>query len=176
MLTTIHQVSVRTVVISLVALLATAAAFGQDHPKADGSPVKWPSFESALESAKDSGKIILIDVFSPTCPWCRKMQAEVYTDKQLQNYLYSTFEIGRIDISIDSDTVNFKGYELSSAQLGAGFGATGTPTTIFMEPSGEYITRLPGYHGLDDFREVLKYVGSGSYKDMSFEEYLEGKE
>ena len=175
MLTTIHQISVRTV-FSLVALLATGAALGQDHPKANGAPVEWPSFESALESAKDTGKIVLIDVFAPTCPWCRKMQAEVYTDRQLQNYLYSTFEIGRIDISIDSDTVNFKGYELSSAQLGAGFGASGTPTTIFMEPSGEYITRLPGYHGLDDFREVLKYVGSGSYKDMSFTDYLEVEE
>ncbi|MCH8122003.1 MAG: thioredoxin fold domain-containing protein [Bacteroidetes bacterium] len=176
MLTTNHQIFRRSVTISLVALVVIGAAFGQDQNVADGSPVRWPSFETALKSAKDSGKIVLIDVFAPTCPWCRKMQAEVYTDEKLQAYLYSTFEIGRIDISIEADTVIFKGYELSSAQLGAGFGASGTPTTIFMEPSGEYITRLPGYHGLEDFRDVLKYVGSESYRDMSFADYLEIKE
>lgn len=160
----------------LASALNTVSSYGQAERIADGTPVMWPGFEAALEAAENSGKMILIDVFAPTCPWCRKMQAEVYTDKDLQQYLYEHFELGRIDISIDSDTVRFKGYELSSAQLGSGFGATGTPTTIFMLPNGDYITRLPGYHGLDDFRDVLVYVGSESYKDMSFTDYLETKE
>ena len=47
---------------------------------ANGDPVEWPSFEGALEAAAKTGKTVLIDVFAPTCPWCRKMQAEVYTD------------------------------------------------------------------------------------------------
>ncbi len=148
------------------------SGFAQDRPIPDGSPVEWPSFNNALDAASESGRIIVIDIFSPTCGWCRKMQKEVYTDVDLQSYLYGTFEIGRIDLSIADDTISFKGYDLSSAQLAAAFGATGTPTTIFLEPDGDYITRLPGFHELEEFLDVLRFIGSQSFREMSFSDYL----
>jgi len=112
-------------------------------------------------------------VYADTCPWCRKLQSEIYTQAELQSYVYDTFELGRIDIGISNDTLTYKGFTLSSAELGAGFGATGTPTTIFLEPNGTYITRLPGFHQYDEFFQVLKFVGSESFRDMSFADYLE---
>ena len=148
---------------------------GQDRAVPDGSLVNWPTFEEALVAASENDRIILIDVYSPRCPWCRKVQNEVYTDKEFQKYLYETFELGRIDITVDTDTVSFKEFELSSAQLGAGLGATGTPTTIFLESNGDYITRLPGFHVLDEFFDVLKFIGSESFREMSFEEFMEEK-
>ncbi len=163
------------VVVGLISFLSSNPSLGQTQPVPDGQLVTWPSFAAALDAAKESNRIVLIDVYSPTCPWCRKTQKEVYTDVELQTYLYETFELGRIDISINTDTILFKSYELTSAQLGAGFGATGTPTTIFLDPSGEYITRLPGYHERDEFIDVLKFIGSESFKDMSFADYLEAK-
>lgn len=162
-------------VVGLISIFGRAAALAQPAPVPDGQAVVWPSFEKALEAAKNSERIVLLDVYSPTCPWCRKIQKEIYTDMELQTYIYETFELGRIDISINTDTISFKEYELTSAQLGAGFGATGTPTTIFLDSNGDYITRLPGYHELDEFFDVLKYVGSQSFKEMSFDDYLDAK-
>jgi thioredoxin-related protein len=164
------------ILIGCMILLLVDNSMGQDRPKPDGSPVTWPAFTEALGAAKASGRIVLIDVYSPSCPWCRKIQKEIYTDRALQEYLYDTFELGRIDISVNTDTVSFKNYQLSSAQLGAGFGATGTPTTIFLEPDGDYITRLPGYHELAEFMSVLQWIGSESYQEMSFEDFLQAKE
>jgi len=166
----------RVMAIALIAMHGSIGAQAQERPEPDGSPVNWPSFASALNAASTSGRIILIDVFSPTCPWCRKSQREVYTDPDLQRYLYDNFELGRIDISIDTDSISFRNYTLSSAELGAGFGATGTPTTVFLEPNGDYIARLPGYHDLDEFRDVLRFIGSRSFREMSFSEYLQAKE
>ncbi len=167
------HIAARLTLPSLTSVMFVTISAGQNRAVADGSLVEWPTFEEALVAASESGRIILIDVFSPTCPWCRKMQHEVYTDKKLQQYLYATFELGRIDITINTDTVSYKDYRLSSAHLGAGFGATGTPTTIFLESTGDYITRLPGFHALDEFFDVLKFVGSESFREMSFEEFME---
>ncbi len=154
-------------------LLVLSPVITRAQPVADGLPVDWPAFPVALEKAVASGKIILIDVYVDTCPWCKKLQSEIYTRVELQSYVYETFELGRINIGIDDDALTYKGYTLSSAELGAGFGATGTPTTIFLEADGNYITRLPGFHEYEEFFQVLRFVGSESFRDMSFAEFLE---
>ncbi len=135
--------------------------------------IEWPSFDSAIAAASKSGKIVLIDIFSPTCGWCRKLQTTVYTQSDIQTYMRESFELGRLDITVSDDTISYKGYSLSSAQLGAGFGATGTPTTIFLSPEGEYITRLPGFHEHDELFDVMKFIGTESFREMSFIEYQE---
>lgn len=138
----------------------------------DDNQIVWPTFEAAFEAAAESDKIVLIDVWSRTCGWCRKQQTEVYTQAELQQIIDDYFVIGRIDIDVANDTISFRGYDLSSAELAAGLGASGTPTTIFMEPSGSYITRLAGFHPYDDFRNVLEFIGTEAFRDMPFEEYL----
>ena len=157
----------------LVSMGHSPSVCAQDSLEPQVDMITWPTFHQALDAAVGSGKIILIDVYTETCPWCRKLQSEIYTQEELQNYVYDTFELGRIDIGINDDTLSYKGYTLSSAQLGAGFGATGTPTTIFLEPDGSYITRLPGFHAYDEFFQVLKFVGSEAFRDMSFADFLE---
>lgn len=160
-------------VAALFTLITTSAVIAQDKLEPQVDQITWPSFSDALQRAAGNEKIILIDVYADTCPWCRKLQSEIYTQAELQSYVYDTFELGRIDIGISNDTLTYKGFTLSSAELGAGFGATGTPTTIFLEPNGTYITRLPGFHQYDEFFQVLKFVGSESFRDMSFADYLE---
>lgn len=161
---------------TLAFLTGGTSIYAQDAPVADGSMVDWPTFNAALDAAAKSERIVLIDIYSPSCGWCRKLQTEIYTRTELQTYIYDTFELGQLDITVASDTVQFRGYAMSSAELGAGFGATGTPTTIFLESDGEYITRLPGFHKFDEFLDVLKFVGSRAFRDMSYTEYLDAQE
>lgn len=157
-------------------LLLTPAVFAQNPAtgqSADLAPMlEWPSFPAALNAAKDSNRIVMVDVWSRNCGWCRKQQTEVYTQPDLQAYLLDTFELGRLDIDQDSDTLSYRGYTLSSQMLSAGFGATATPTTIFLEPDGTYITRLAGFHAYEDFFDVIRFIGSQSFRQMSFEDFL----
>lgn len=138
--------------------------------------IEWPSFKEAFVNAGESNKIVLIDVWSPTCGWCRKLQSEVYTRRELQKFVFDHFEIGRINLDITDDSLTFRGYTLSSQMLAGGLGASGTPTTIFLEADGAYITRLQGFHAHDDFFDVLKFVGSESFRKMSFEDFLLSEE
>jgi thioredoxin-related protein len=137
------------------------------------APFVWPSFDDAVAAAARSGKPILIDIYAPGCGWCRKMQAEVYGTAEIQAYVKTHFEYGRLNID-DAETQHlFKDYELTSQQLGYALGAQGTPTTVFLETNGDYITRLDGFWDLDGFGKAVRYIGSGAYLQQGYEEYLE---
>jgi thioredoxin-related protein len=178
----VHTVAARVVlVLATLAILAIPSS-AQTNATADDAPelapqLEWPAFPDALEAAIASERIVLVDVWSRTCGWCRKQQEEVYTQPDLQTYLLDTFELGRLDIDQASDTLSYRGYTMSSQMLSAGFGATATPTTIFLEPDGQYITRLQGFHAYEDYFDVLRFIGSESFREMSFEDFMasEGK-
>ncbi len=166
--------------ISFAALLAVtfvgiARSANAQAPEELAPQLEWPSFPEALDRAAESGKIVLIDIWSVNCGWCRKLQSEVYTQPDLQEFVLSTFELGRLNIDLQSDSVAYRGYTLSSQMLSAGLGATATPTTIFLEPGGGYITRLQGFHAYQDFFDVLRFVGSESFREMSFEDFMQSE-
>lgn len=159
--------------LALTAVPVLAQPEGEAATTTELAPqLEWPAFPDALEAAASSERIVLVDVWSRTCGWCRKQQEEVYTQPDLQAFLLENFELGRLDIDQDSDTLSYRGYTMSSQMLSAGFGATATPTTIFLEPDGQYITRLQGFHAYEDFFNVLRFIGSESFREMSFEDFM----
>ena len=172
-------------VLKCLAILVLFGAFGTNLVQAQAPvaelskelapQIEWPAFNDAFEAAKESKKIVLIDVWSSTCSWCRKQQTEVYTQPDLQKFLFENFELGRLNLDVTDDTLSFRGYTLSSQMLAGGLGATGTPTTVFMETDGGYITRLQGFHAYQDFFDVLRFIGTESFRDMSFEEFMAEK-
>ena len=114
-------------------------------------------------------------MYASWCPWCAKLQSEVYTRADIQEYLSEYFEIARLNIEEAGDAIHFKGFTLNSAELAAGLGAEATPTTVFLTPNGDYITRVPGFVEADEFARVLKYIGSGAYREESYKAYRAGK-
>ncbi len=133
--------------------------------------VPWVPFENAVDKAEISGKKVLVDIFSPSCSWCRKMQQEAYTDSMILGYIATHFETARLDIEVLDDSLSYRDLSLSSGQLAYGFGASGTPTTVFLMPNGDYITRLPGYAPTDEFLKVLKYIATDAFLNMSFGDF-----
>ncbi len=130
------------------------------------TPIEWPTFDHAVSAADKSGKRILVDIYAPWCGWCRKMQADVYTNETLVQFVRENFEIGRLNLD-DGETVHdFLDWQLTSQELGAALGAAGTPTTVFLEPDGTYIDRVPGYATLEAFGEIVRFIASGAYQNV----------
>lgn len=130
---------------------------------ANNTPFEWPSFDEAVVTGKREAKPILIDVYAPWCGWCAKMQQEVYGNTTLTAYVQENFAYGRLNIDDSETRHDFMGYSLTSQELGYGLGASATPTTVFLDSEGAYITRLEGFRDLASFGEVLRYIASGTY-------------
>ena len=154
-----------------VAVVFSFEVVAQPASQASAPAIDWMTFQEALNAAEVSGRPLLVDVYAPWCPWCAKLQAEVYTRADVREYLGEHFEIARLNIDEEEDVIEFKGYTLTSAELAAGLGAEATPTTVFLSSTGDYITRVPGFVDAEEFVKVLRYLGSGAYRKQSYQAF-----
>lgn len=159
--------------LSLAVLLPRAArAQSSLFDPAIMAPIGWQRVEEAMAAATQSGKKVLIDISAPWCPWCRRMQQEVYSDSAVVAYLKAYFEYARLNGEDTTRKLTFRGYELSEAELAMALGLTGYPTTVFLDADGTYITRVPGFIPTETFLQILRFIGSEAYRTQSFEEFV----
>jgi len=140
-------------------------------PAGDAAPaVHWRDLDDALAEAKSSNKIIVADVYTDWCGWCKRMDRDTYSKPDVQAYLDKSFVPVKLNAEADTRVHYAKG-EYSYRELAAGFGINSYPTTLFLAPDGKHLASAPGYMKAADFLSVLRYFGDGHYKNQSFKEY-----
>lgn len=150
-------------IVLLIALVFTAFA-------GDKSPLAWKSFDAGLAEAKKANKKVLVDVYTDWCKWCKVMDVNTYSDEKVVEYLGKQFVVVRMNAE-SSERVTYMGKKSTAMQLAGTFGVDGYPATVFLEPDGEMITRVPGYVTADRFAPILKFIGESAYKKMTWDEY-----
>lgn len=153
----------------LLLLLVPVAAAQDASVPAEG--LSWKPFEQAVQAADEKEKYVLIDIYAPWCGWCSKMQKEVYTDEEVQTYLDEHFVLTRLDASARQKEHTFRGRTMKAPQLANALGMRGTPTTVFLRSDGTYLARRPGFVPVEDFLQMLRFIGSDAHEEQSFEEY-----
>ena len=103
--------------------------------------------EPALETAKVQGKPVFVYARSQDCGYCKKFEAETFTNKTVIKTLNENFILVSIDVyKQKSERINFRVY--------------GTPTEIFLDKNGMELKRIPGYTEtqpfLDTINEIIK--------------------
>ncbi len=163
---------------ALLAVLAAApGAAAQAHPGGgvDASAIPddapgWRPMGDAIAAARADSTLLLVHTYAVWCGWCARLDRDVYADDAVQAYLDEHFEVTRLDIE-SPDSVAFFGGAVPMRELGQALGVSGTPTTVFFDADGTYLTRLPGYAPLDTFLAVLRYVREGAYATEAFEDF-----
>lgn len=129
------------------------------------------SFSDGMNAAKSSGKKIVIDIFSGSDSWSKKMDSEVFTNSAVQSALS-----GFVFIKLDADGTgkyDYNGKQYSAKDLSSLFGGTGYPTFVFLNPDGSVIkfkyngsevSYLSGFIGASDFAEMLSFFSQDKYK------------
>ena len=121
----------------LTAMVATAA------------DVKWEKqYVKVLEQSKKDKKLVMVDVFTEWCGWCKKLDKDVYSNKEVAEALAKNFVA--IKLNPEESTKNKK--------VAAKFQVNGFPTIIFLDSNGKELSKIGGYVPADEFLKRLNEV------------------
>lgn len=147
-------------------------AMKSNHNEGSVEKIKWYSYNEGIKKATLEKKPVVIDFYTDWCTYCKKMEAETYSEKKVYNYLNEKF----VTIKVNAESKNkikFDGKEMTEQELAMGFGVNSYPTVFFMESEKNTIGTAPGYIEAPQFYAISTYVGSNAYKTMTLEKYRE---
>lgn len=125
-------------VVAFVALATTARA-----------GVDWQSnYDDAMAKAKKEKKLVMVDVYTDWCGWCKKLDKDVYSKPEIQAKLQKNF----IAVKINPEK-NQKNREVAER-----FGVRGYPNIVFVDATGKKLYQQPGYSPADEFGKTLDEV------------------
>src|SRR6185295_7853223 len=95
--------------LSCVALFLVLSREG--NAQAEGhlaGPIKWMTFEEAVEKSKTEKRKIFIDVYTDWCGWCKVMDKNTFPDPEVARLLNEKFYPVKLDAEQTAD-ITFRG-------------------------------------------------------------------
>jgi thioredoxin-related protein len=143
--------------------------------------IKWYTIEEAVELNKKKKKKFIIDLYTDWCGWCKKMDANTFTDPVIAAYMNENFYPVKFDAE-SSEPVTVNGQEFvnpnpgkrrSSHQFAIALlnGKMSYPSFAFLDQEVKLITVLPGYNPPEKLEPVLHFIAEEAYKEESFQEF-----
>jgi thioredoxin-related protein len=105
-------------------------------------------FDRALAAARDAKKIVMVDVYTDWCGWCKKLDRDTYSNKTVQEKVIKDF------IAVKINPEKSQKY----AQLAREFGTRGYPHIVFLDSTGKKIHEIGGYQPANQFSQELEAV------------------
>lgn len=152
----------------------SSAALAQETHE---GPVKWMSFEQAIEKSKTEKRKIFIDVYTDWCGWCKVMDKNTFSEAQIAKILNEKFYPVKLDAEQKEDIV-FSGttfkfvpsgnkgtHQLAMALLN---NQLAYPTVVFLDEEFRMIQPLQGYQKVDEFHKIAQFIGEDHYKTMKW--------
>ncbi len=142
----------RTPVAASLALLvlATAPSCGRGggsaaHESRPGSGVAFASldYDEALSRAKGERKLVMLDVYTDWCGWCKKLDRDVFADARVAAALRDV-----VPIKVNAE----KGGE----DVARRFSVQGFPTVLFVDATGALVHRIDGYVNADEMLRTIE--------------------
>lgn len=146
--------------IGLVALMLFSiswSGFAQEQ-------IEWLKFEDAVAKNQENPKMILVDVYTDWCGWCKKMDKDTFTDSTVISFVNEGFYAVKLNAEDTKRTFDFMGKEYSEAQMAAAMRVNSYPNFVLIDPSLQNITQIPGYRGPSDFLEALDYMAKNGFR------------
>lgn len=162
-------------IISVLAIFISVLANAQEK-------VKWYSITEAIELNKQEPRMMVIDVFTDWCGWCKRMDANTFSNPVIAEYMNKNFYPvkmngeGKEDITIGDKTYRFvesgsRGYhELAAAILQ---GRLSYPSIAFLNPSLQIVQVVPGYKTASQFEKYLAFFNEQAYETQTFMQFAE---
>jgi len=128
-----------------------------------------------ISQAKQTNKHLLILLGQTGCSYCKKMKKFVLNDKDVKPYLKNDFLFEYVDIK-EKGIVTFKEFKGSKREFSKSIGQKFYPSSIFLDSNYNIIYAQPGVIRKERFLLTLEFIKSKSYKEKTFQDYVDEKE
>ncbi len=142
--------------------------------------IKWYSISEAVQLASQEPRIMVIDVYTDWCGWCKRLDATTFADPEVAALMNKHFypvkldAEGKDDILIGDKVYKFvdngrRGYHEVAAVVTNG--RLVYPTISYLSDRGAVLKVAPGYQDAASFKIYLEYFSGGAYKEQDFDDY-----
>jgi thiol-disulfide isomerase/thioredoxin len=128
----------------LTELTAQAAVSAPEAGQAAARPkaITWRSYEEGVAQAQKEGKRTLVDFMADWCGYCRKMDADTYSNASVIA-LSGRYVFARVNVDQQGDVARK-------------YGVTGLPTALVLDSGGREIARVIGYVPPQEFLKQVQ--------------------
>lgn len=113
----------------------SADATGMDIARPVPSTITWErDLDSACEEAGGQRGIVIVDVYTDWCPWCKKMDQVIYSDR-------SVAALGAHDVFVKANAEDHGSGQAIAHQ----FGVNRYPTTLLIDRKGKLLDTIHGF-------------------------------
>ena len=141
----------------LFSVLLSVTAEAQDQ-------INWLKFEEAIAANAENPKMLLVDVYTDWCGWCKKMDKETFTDPKVIAHINSNFYAVKMNAEDTKRTFEFMGKEYTEATMAAAMRVRSYPNFVIIEPKLQNIAQLPGYRQPEAFLAGLTELVEKAFK------------
>lgn len=180
----------RVLLFALAMMAISPAMMAKKDPPAPktaapAEEIHWiTSVEELQAKMQQAPKKVLVDMYTNWCGWCKKMDADTYTNPALVKYVNNNYYALKLDAE-RRDTIHYQGrdfffapeyktngfaLELMKDFLAKG-GQMSYPQTVFMLENFQSPTPVPGYRTVAEMETFLTYFGDNMFRRKSWDEY-----
>lgn len=144
--------------------------------------VKWIDV-TELE-AKKKKKMVVVELYTPWCGWCKRMEKNTFNSPSIAQYLNKNFYSIKFNAE-DRTPITFMGktyrFDSKAGNRGRHELATmlmtknskqGYPTVAFLDEDYNLIQAVPGYKNAEEFEIIMRYFAEGHYKTTKWDDFV----
>ncbi|NLJ08688.1 MAG: DUF255 domain-containing protein [Sphingobacteriales bacterium] len=123
--------------------------------------IKWVDWNKAVTEARQSNKIIILELYTDWCGWCKKMEKETFVNPEIIELLNSHFIPVRLNPEDKKTLYSYQGKMVTARQLLVSLEKNTDqikyPAILFLYPSDfSMVYSEEGYIKANSFKQLLR--------------------
>lgn len=134
---------------------------------ASGDEIQWLSWNEAVAAQEQDPKLLLVDVYTDWCKWCKVMDDKTFSDPQVADYINEHFYAVKLNAETEAP-INFQGQEFKVVAGGRrGIhtlayalldGQLSYPSYVYLNENYERMHISKGFKPVDPFMTEIKTI------------------